>query len=82
MRTGIWQLLQKKHTEHSIRHVSSALFRYRYDSFKADHVQTLRAHWSISRRPVRCVPLTATHCRLRLTGVESMHCGHHNSGLV
>ncbi|GFV66152.1 HTH_Tnp_Tc3_2 domain-containing protein [Trichonephila clavipes] len=35
-----------------------------------------------ARRPVRCVPLTATHCRLRLTGVESMHCGHHNSGLV
>ncbi|GFX58874.1 HTH_Tnp_Tc3_2 domain-containing protein [Trichonephila clavipes] len=36
-----------------------------------------------ARRPVRCVPLTATYCRLRLTpGVESMHCGHHNSGLV
>ncbi|GFT80331.1 HTH_Tnp_Tc3_2 domain-containing protein [Trichonephila clavipes] len=29
-----------------------------------------------ARRPVRCVPLTAIHCRLR------MHCGHHNSGLV
>ncbi|GFT19471.1 transposable element Tcb1 transposase [Trichonephila clavipes] len=40
---------------------------YRYDSFKADCVQTLRAHWSICSRPVRCVPLTATHCRLRLT---------------
>ncbi|GFX37863.1 uncharacterized protein TNCV_1823191 [Trichonephila clavipes] len=26
---------------------SSALFSYGYDSFKADHVQTLRAHWSI-----------------------------------
>ncbi|GFV17037.1 uncharacterized protein TNCV_655901 [Trichonephila clavipes] len=26
---------------------SSALFSYRYDSFKADRVQTLRAHWSI-----------------------------------
>ncbi|GFX26631.1 HTH_Tnp_Tc3_2 domain-containing protein [Trichonephila clavipes] len=33
---------QKKQTEHSIRLVSSALFRYRYDSFKADRVQTLR----------------------------------------
>ncbi|GFT54397.1 uncharacterized protein TNCV_2727321 [Trichonephila clavipes] len=31
----------------SIRPVSSALFSYRYDSFKADRVQTLRAHWSI-----------------------------------
>ncbi|GFS63789.1 uncharacterized protein TNCV_1128191 [Trichonephila clavipes] len=39
---------QKKQTEHSIRPVSSALFSYRYDSFKADRVQTLRAHWSIS----------------------------------
>ncbi|GFW39292.1 uncharacterized protein TNCV_1832781 [Trichonephila clavipes] len=38
---------QNKQTEHSIRPVSSALFSYRYDSFKADHVQTLRAHWSI-----------------------------------
>ncbi|GFU20101.1 uncharacterized protein TNCV_1192361 [Trichonephila clavipes] len=37
---------QKKQTEHSIRPVSSALFSYRYDSFKADRVQTLRAHWS------------------------------------
>ncbi|GFS50168.1 uncharacterized protein TNCV_2911 [Trichonephila clavipes] len=38
---------QKKQTEHSIRPVSSALFSYRYDSLKADRVQTLSAHWSI-----------------------------------
>ncbi|GFX23224.1 uncharacterized protein TNCV_4560061 [Trichonephila clavipes] len=38
---------QMKQTEHSIRPVSSALFSYRYDSFKADRVQTLRAHWTI-----------------------------------
>ncbi|GFT58726.1 uncharacterized protein TNCV_1360861 [Trichonephila clavipes] len=38
---------QKKQTEHSIRPLSLALFSYRYDSFKADRVQTLRAHWSI-----------------------------------
>ncbi|GFY09534.1 uncharacterized protein TNCV_4322131 [Trichonephila clavipes] len=38
---------QKKQTEHSISPVSSALFSYRYDSFKADRVQTLTAHWSI-----------------------------------
>ncbi|GFY25025.1 uncharacterized protein TNCV_2692161 [Trichonephila clavipes] len=37
----------KRQTEHSIRPVSSALFSYQYDSFKADRVQTLRAHWSI-----------------------------------
>ncbi|GFU13996.1 uncharacterized protein TNCV_4050841 [Trichonephila clavipes] len=48
IRTGIFgQLLPKKQTEHSIRPVSSARFSYRYDSFKADLVQTLRAHWSI-----------------------------------
>ncbi|GFW30108.1 uncharacterized protein TNCV_1054191 [Trichonephila clavipes] len=38
---------QKKQTDHSIRPVSSALFSYRHNSFKADRVQTLRAHWSI-----------------------------------
>ncbi|GFV16860.1 HTH_Tnp_Tc3_2 domain-containing protein [Trichonephila clavipes] len=58
---------QKKQTEYSIRHVSSALFSYRYDSFKADRVQTLRHIHLYTRRPVRCVPLTATHFRLRLT---------------
>ncbi|GFW10393.1 HTH_Tnp_Tc3_2 domain-containing protein [Trichonephila clavipes] len=55
---------QKKQTEHSIRSVSSALFSYRYDSFKADCVQALVLY---ARRPVRWVPLTATHCHLRLT---------------
>ncbi|GFT02702.1 HTH_Tnp_Tc3_2 domain-containing protein [Trichonephila clavipes] len=36
-----------------------------------------------ARRPVRCVPLTATHCLLRLTwSRECGHCGHHNSSLV
>ncbi|GFS70562.1 uncharacterized protein TNCV_1490261 [Trichonephila clavipes] len=38
---------QKKQTKHSIRPVSSALFSDRYDSFKVDRVQTLKAHWSI-----------------------------------
>ncbi|GFX64187.1 uncharacterized protein TNCV_1508041 [Trichonephila clavipes] len=38
---------QKKQTEHYIRPASSGLFSYRYDSFKADPVQTLRAHLSI-----------------------------------
>ncbi|GFX91508.1 transposable element Tcb1 transposase [Trichonephila clavipes] len=58
---------QKKQTEHSIRPVSSALFSYLYDGFKADRVQTLRHIGLYARRPVRCVSLTATHCRLRLT---------------
>ncbi|GFU71211.1 uncharacterized protein TNCV_2195871 [Trichonephila clavipes] len=38
---------QKKQREIGIRPVSSALFNYRYDSFKADRVQTLMEHWSI-----------------------------------
>ncbi|GFV23367.1 uncharacterized protein TNCV_4780801 [Trichonephila clavipes] len=37
----------KKQTQHSIRPVSLAFFSFRYDSFKADRVQTLRTNWSI-----------------------------------
>ncbi|GFT99734.1 transposable element Tcb1 transposase [Trichonephila clavipes] len=56
---------QKKQTENSIRSVSSALFSYWYDSFKADRVL---GHIGLyARRHVRCVPLTATHYHLRLT---------------
>ncbi|GFS75697.1 hypothetical protein TNCV_3424451 [Trichonephila clavipes] len=48
MRIVIWQFLpKKKQMEHSTRPVSSALISHWYDSFKADHVQTLRADWSI-----------------------------------
>ncbi|GFT94417.1 transposable element Tcb1 transposase [Trichonephila clavipes] len=64
MRTGIWQLLPKKQTEHSIRPVSSATCT------KFSRQTVYRRLWYIglyARRPVRCVPLTATHCRLRLT---------------
>ncbi|GFT85954.1 transposable element Tcb1 transposase [Trichonephila clavipes] len=35
-----------------------------------------------ARRPVRCVPLTATHCRLRLTWSREHALWTHNSGLV
>ncbi|GFX94704.1 transposable element Tcb1 transposase [Trichonephila clavipes] len=68
MRTGIFgSYCQKKQTEHSIRPVSSALFSYRYDSFKADRAQRLGYFGLYARRPVRCVPFTTTHCHLRLT---------------
>ncbi|GFW58142.1 transposable element Tcb1 transposase [Trichonephila clavipes] len=66
----LWQRFQddgNKQTEHNIRPVSSALFRYRYDSFKADVYRRLGHIGLHARRPVRCVPLTATHCRLLLT---------------
>ncbi|GFV03675.1 transposable element Tc1 transposase [Trichonephila clavipes] len=58
---------QKKQTEHSIRPVSSALFSYQYDSFKADHVQTLRAHRSICSQDCQMCSTYSTHCHLRLT---------------
>ncbi|GFW36050.1 hypothetical protein TNCV_4929131 [Trichonephila clavipes] len=72
MRTGIFgSYCQKKQTEHSIRPISSALFSYRYDSFKADCVQTLRAHWSICSYACQTrSTYTATHCRLRLTWIR------------
>ncbi|GFY27754.1 transposable element Tcb2 transposase [Trichonephila clavipes] len=44
MRTGICQLLPKE--TDGARH-QTCLVSYRYDSFKADRVQTLRAYWSI-----------------------------------
>ncbi|GFU80785.1 transposable element Tcb1 transposase [Trichonephila clavipes] len=63
----LWQRFQddgNKQTEHSIRPVSSATgttvsrqIMYR----RLGHIGLY------ARRPVRCVPLTATHCRLRLT---------------
>ncbi|GFX96635.1 transposable element Tcb1 transposase [Trichonephila clavipes] len=55
---------QKKQTEHSIRPVLSALVSYRYDNFKAKVYRRLGHIGLYARRPVRCVPLTATHCRL------------------
>ncbi|GFX48952.1 HTH_Tnp_Tc3_2 domain-containing protein [Trichonephila clavipes] len=59
---------QKKQTEHSIRPVSSALLSYRYDNFTRQTVYRCLGHIGLyARRPVRCAPLTATHCRLRLT---------------
>ncbi|GFX79631.1 transposable element Tcb1 transposase [Trichonephila clavipes] len=58
---------QKKQTEHSIRPVSSALFSYRYAVSRQTVYRRLGHIGLYVRRPVRCVPLTATHCRLRLT---------------
>ncbi|GFV96505.1 HTH_Tnp_Tc3_2 domain-containing protein [Trichonephila clavipes] len=40
----IWELLPKE--TDGVQH-QTCLFSYRYYSFKADRVQTLRAHWSI-----------------------------------
>ncbi|GFV68263.1 dorsal-ventral patterning protein tolloid [Trichonephila clavipes] len=56
-----------KQTEHSIRPVSSALFRYHTTVSRQTVYRRLGHIVLYARRPVRCVPLTATHCRLRLT---------------
>ncbi|GBN14482.1 Transposable element Tcb1 transposase [Araneus ventricosus] len=54
---------QKKQTEHSIRPVSSATGT----TVSRQTVYRRLGHIGLyARRPVRCVPLTATHCRLRL----------------
>ncbi|GFV41864.1 transposable element Tcb1 transposase [Trichonephila clavipes] len=65
MRTGICgSYCQKKQTEHSIRPVSSATLT----SVSRQTVYRRLRHIGLyARRPVRWVPLTATHCRLRLT---------------
>ncbi|GFT61767.1 transposable element Tcb1 transposase [Trichonephila clavipes] len=79
MRTGIWQLLPKKKNRRSTasdlsRQLSSATGT----TVKRQTVYRRLGHIGLyARRPVRCVPLTATHCRLRLTWSK-----HHNSGLV
>ncbi|GFU45049.1 transposable element Tcb2 transposase [Trichonephila clavipes] len=55
---------KKKQTEHSIRPVSSATGT---TVSRQTVYRRLRHIGLYARRPVRCVPLTATHCRLRLT---------------
>ncbi|GFW76663.1 HTH_Tnp_Tc3_2 domain-containing protein [Trichonephila clavipes] len=60
----LWQRFQddgNKQTEHSIRPVSSAT------GTTVSRQTVYRRLGHIGRRPVRCVPPTATHCRLRLT---------------
>ncbi|GFT13074.1 HTH_Tnp_Tc3_2 domain-containing protein [Trichonephila clavipes] len=53
-----------KQTEHRIRPVSSATGT----TVSRQTVYRRLGHIGLyARRPVRCVPLTATHCRLRLT---------------
>ncbi|GFV60061.1 HTH_Tnp_Tc3_2 domain-containing protein [Trichonephila clavipes] len=63
----LWQRFQdddNKQTEHSIRPVSSATDT----TVSRQTVYRRLGHIGLyARRPVRCVPLTATHCRLRLT---------------
>ncbi|GFW00339.1 transposable element Tcb1 transposase [Trichonephila clavipes] len=54
---------KKKQTQHSIRPVSSATGT---TVSRQTVYRRLRHIGLYARRPVRCVPLTTTHCRLRL----------------
>ncbi|GBL84644.1 hypothetical protein AVEN_191104-1 [Araneus ventricosus] len=78
----IWQLLPKEtETQHQTCLVSSLQLPVR--QFQGRPCTRRLGHIGLyAGRPVRCVPLTATHCRLRLAWSRSMHCGHRNSGLV
>ncbi|GFV05210.1 HTH_Tnp_Tc3_2 domain-containing protein [Trichonephila clavipes] len=68
MRTGIFgSYCQKKQTEHSIRPVSLA-FSATGTTVSRQTVYRRLGHIGLyARRPFRCVPITATHCRLRVT---------------
>ncbi|GFX90970.1 transposable element Tcb2 transposase [Trichonephila clavipes] len=68
MRTGIWQLLRKETdgVQHQTCLVSS--LQLPVQTVSRQTVYRHLGHIGLyARRPVRCVPLTATHCRLRLT---------------
>ncbi|GFX04310.1 transposable element Tcb2 transposase [Trichonephila clavipes] len=70
MRTSIWQLLPKETdgAQHQTCLVSSLQLPVRQSR---QTVYRRLGHIGLyARRPVRCVPLTATHCRLRLTWIR------------
>ncbi|GFU35267.1 HTH_Tnp_Tc3_2 domain-containing protein, partial [Trichonephila clavipes] len=68
--TCIWQLLRKRTTDgaHHQTCLASSLQLPVRQPTKADRVHDARGTYGLyARRPVRCVSLTSTHCRLRLT---------------
>ncbi|GFW73018.1 transposable element Tcb1 transposase [Trichonephila clavipes] len=70
MRTGIWQLLQKKNKNRrsTASDLSRQLSSVTGTTISRQTVYRRLGHIGLyARRPVRCVPLTATHCHLRLT---------------
>ncbi|GFW49815.1 HTH_Tnp_Tc3_2 domain-containing protein [Trichonephila clavipes] len=68
MRTGIWQLLPKKNRRSTASELSRQLSSATGMTVSRQTVYRRLGHIGLyARRPVRCVPLTTTHCRLRLT---------------
>ncbi|GFV81456.1 transposable element Tcb2 transposase [Trichonephila clavipes] len=67
MRTGIWQLLPKE-TDGAQHQTCLVLSSATSTTVSRKIVYRRLGHIGLyARRPVRSVPLTATHCRLRLT---------------
>ncbi|GFT28975.1 HTH_Tnp_Tc3_2 domain-containing protein [Trichonephila clavipes] len=63
----IWQLLPKE-TDETASDLSRQLSSATGTTVSRQTVYRRLGHIGLyARRPVRCVPLTATHCRLRLT---------------
>ncbi|GFV53843.1 nibrin [Trichonephila clavipes] len=68
MRTGIWQVTAKRNRWSTASDLSRQLSLATGTTVSKQTVYRHLGHIGLyARRPVRCVPLTATHCRLRLT---------------
>ncbi|GFX72423.1 transposable element Tcb1 transposase [Trichonephila clavipes] len=68
MRIGIWQLLPKKNRRSTASDLSRQLSSATTTTVSRKTVYRRLGNIGLyARRPVQCIPLTATHCRLRLT---------------
>ncbi|GFV86052.1 transposable element Tcb1 transposase [Trichonephila clavipes] len=68
MRRGIWQVTAKRNKRSTASYLSRQFSSAAGTTVSRQTVYRRLGHIGLySRRPVRCVPLTATHCRLRLT---------------
>ncbi|GFW97202.1 transposable element Tcb1 transposase [Trichonephila clavipes] len=68
MRTGIWQLLPKRNKRSTASDLSRQLSSATGTTVSRQTVYRRLGHIGLyARRPVRCVPLTATRCRPQLT---------------
>ncbi|GFX96670.1 hypothetical protein TNCV_244571 [Trichonephila clavipes] len=85
MRTGIYlTVTAKRNRRNTASDLSRSLSSGTGTTVSRQTMNRRLGHIGLyARRPVRCVPLTATHCCLRLTwSRQHAFCGHHNSGLV
>ncbi|GFS94278.1 transposable element Tcb1 transposase [Trichonephila clavipes] len=68
MRTGIWAVTTKRNRRNTESDLSRQLSSATRTIVSRQTVYRRLEHIGLyARRPVRCIPLTATHCHLRLT---------------